>query len=115
MARRSGTTEVRRGWTQWSEADARLALGELATSGESAVRFARRKGFSGQRLQYWKKRLRAVAAPAAFVAVRLPGSTRARNTIEIRVGGIVVHVREELDVAHVARLVEALAKRTRGC
>ena len=115
MARKSRTREVRCRWTQWGEAEARVALGELAASGESAVQFARRRGFSGQRLLYWKKRLGAVAAPAAFVAVQLPSAPRARGTIEIRVDGVAVHVREDLDVAHVARLVEALGKRTGGC
>ncbi len=115
MARRSRTAEGRGRWTQWGEAEARVALGELAASGESAVQFARRGGFSSQRLRYWKKRLGTVSAPAAFVAVRLPSSSRARDTIEIRVDGVAVHVREDLDVAHVARLVEALGKRPGGC
>ena len=115
MARRSRTTEGRGRWTQWGEAEARVALGELAASGESAVQFARRAGFSSQRLRYWKKRLGTVSAPASFVAVRLPSSSRARETIEIRVDGVAVHVREDLDVAHVARLVAALEKRAGGC
>ena len=115
MARRSGTTEGRRRWTQWGEAEARVALGELAASGESAVQFARRRGFSSQRLLYWKKRLGAVSSPAAFVAVRLPSRSHARDTIEIRVDGVAVHVREDLDVAHVARLVAALGRRPGGC
>jgi hypothetical protein len=109
MARRSRTR-----WTQWGEAEARIALGELAASGESAVPFARRSGFSSQRLLYWKKRLGEVSAPAAFVAVRLPSGSHARDTIEIRVDGVAVHVREELDVAHVARLVEAPSRQGRA-
>jgi len=36
-------------------------------------------------------------------------------TIEIICGGITLRVREGLDVEHVARLVEALASRARGC
>jgi len=115
MVRRSRTVGARRGWSRWDESEARAALDELAASGESTIRFARRKGFSDQRLRYWKKRLGAAPPPVAFVAVRLPDSPRVRDTIEIRVDGLAVHVREDLDVAHVARLVEALAKRTRGC
>lgn len=115
MARKSRTRAGRGRWTQWGEAEARVALGELAASGESAVQFARRAGFSSQRLRYWKKRLGAAAAPAAFVAVRLPSAPRELDTIEIRVDGVAVHVREDLDVAHVARLVAALAKRPGGC
>ena len=49
-----------------------------------------------------------MSAPPSFVAVRLPSSSRVRETIEIRVDGVAVHVREDLDVAHVARLVAAL-------
>ena len=115
MARRSRTTAGRGRWTQWGEAEARVALGELAASGESGVQFARRRGFSSQRLRYWKKRLGAAAAPASFVAVRLPSSSRELDTIEIRVDGVAVHVREDLDVAHVARLVAARGKRPGGC
>ena len=62
-----------------------------------------------------KKRLGTVSAPPSFVAVRLPSSSRGRETIEIRVDGVAVHVREDLDVAHVARLVAALGKRPGGC
>lgn len=115
MALKSRTRAGRGRWTQWGEAEARAALGELAASGESAVQFARRRGFSGQRLQYWKKRLGGLGSPAEFVAVQLPSRSHVRETIEIRVDGVAVHVREDLDVAHLARLVEALARRTRGC
>ncbi len=113
MARRSQTSEGRRRWRQWSEAEARAALAEFAASGESAARFAHRTGVSSRRLAYWKTRLGTVAA--AFVAVQLPSNALVRDTIEICVDGVAVRVREDLDVAHIARLVDALARPARGC
>jgi transposase-like protein len=88
------------------------ALDELATTGESAVGFARRKGISTQRLVYWRKRLGEGTKPK-FVAVSL-ATARAAASIEIAALGVVVRVREELDVEHVARLVEAIGRRTGG-
>jgi transposase-like protein len=98
-------------WRRWAEEQAREALEELASSGESAAGFARRKGLSPQRIAYWRKRLGS-PAKAEFVAVALPAASRA--SIEISAGGVVVRVREELDVDHVARLVDALARRMGG-
>ena len=103
---------------QWTEDEARAALMELARSGESAAEFARSRGFSTQRIYYWKKRLAATSAVPAFVPVRLPvvaSSTIAPATIEIVSSGVTVRVREDLDVEHVARIVEALAGRAREC
>ena len=98
--------------------EARAALSELARSGESAAEFARSRGFSTQRIHYWKKRLGATSAVPGFVPVRLPvvaPSTMAPGMIEIVSSGVTVRVREDLDVEHVARIVEALAGRARGC
>jgi hypothetical protein len=108
----------RGGWHQWTEDEARAALTDLARSGQSAAEFARSRGFSTQRIYYWKKRLGATSAVPAFVPVRLPvvaPPTLARPTIEIFSRGVTVRVREDLDVEHVARIVEALAGRARGC
>jgi transposase-like protein len=102
---------VRR-WRQWSEEQARRALEELAASGERASVYARRKGVSPQRIAYWRKRL-AGSAKTEFVAVALP--TLSSATIEIAVAGVVVRVREDLDVDHVARLVEAIGRRAGAC
>jgi transposase-like protein len=56
-----------RRWRQWTEQDAREALAELTRTGESIAEFARRRGVSGERVRYWRKRL-ADRAPA-FVAI----------------------------------------------
>src|ERR1019366_7758075 len=89
------------GWHRWTEGEARAALTELARSGESAAEFARSRGFSTQRIHYWKKRLGAPSAVPAFVPVRWPvgaPSTIASATIEIVSSGVTVRVREDLDV-----------------
>lgn len=101
-----------RRWRQWTEDEARGALEELAQTGESAAEFARRRGVSTQRLAYWRKRLVASAKPR-FVAVALPG-TGSPASIEIASSGVVVRVREDLDVDHIAQLVEAIGRRTGG-
>lgn len=104
-----------RAWTRWTEAEARAALVELARSGESEHAFARRKGISRQRVRYWRERLGQLAAKPAFVAVDVAAARVAGEEITIRVGEVSVCVREDLDVDHLARIVEALGRRTRGC
>ena len=103
---------------KWTEAEARAALAEWRRSGETEFAFARQRGFSPQRLRYWRSRLRVsstqTAAPPAFVAVAMPATARATSRIEIHVGALLVCVREELDVDRLARIVGALA-RVRAC
>jgi transposase-like protein len=101
-----------RRWRQWTEQQARKALEELAASGESAAAFARHSGISPRRLAYWRKRL-AESGKTAFVAVALPAATSAR-WIEVAAGGVVVRIREDLDVGQVARLVEAIGRQVGG-
>ena len=114
MAQTTKSRDRKPAWRQWSEAEARSALAELATTGETAVGFARRKGVSPQKLQYWKKRLRAAGTPA-FVAVTMPATAIGRREIELRIGDIVVVVAEDSDVEIVARLAEAISRRMRTC
>jgi len=105
-------------WRQWSEAEARAHLDEFSRTAESAVGFARRMGISTRRLTYWKKRLASAKGretKPAFVAVTMPATPSARAEIEIRVAGVAVIVHEGCDVEHVARVVEALGRRTRPC
>ena len=93
----------------WKEKQAREVREELATTGESVAGFARRKGISSKRIAYWRTRLGARAKPQ-FVAVTLPAGAPP-GSIELSAGGVVVRVREGLDVEHVARLVEAIGRR----
>jgi transposase-like protein len=105
---------------KWGEPEARAALEEWKRSGQTEHAFARQRGFSPQRLRYWRSRLRAPtakrtsAAPPAFVAVAMPVAARETSKIEIHVGALLVCVREELEVEHLARIVDALA-RLRAC
>ena len=118
MARRTIRVEAGRGSQRWSDDDARTALKELAKSGMSAEDFAEGSGYSAQRLTYWKKRLSA-APVVSFVPVELPVasmSTPAQGHIEISCDAVVIRVREDLDVEHVARIAFALsAGRARRC
>ena len=124
--RPTGIRQARRNWT---EAKAREVFAELRASGESLAKFARRKEIPPQRLSYWSKRLTPLASrfsaffPARngmpetkFVAVALPAPLAATSPawIELAVGPAVVRMREGLDVDHVARLVEAIARRVGG-
>lgn len=112
MARRT-TGSTARGWKQWTEAEARRALAEHAASGMSAAKFCQTKGYSTQRLRHWAKRL-APARAMSFVPVALPAPSPGR--IEIACDDVVIRVRENLNVAHVARIAVALsAERARRC
>src|SRR5215211_8047686 len=91
---------------RWTEAEARAALQELGRTGESELAFARRTGISRQRVRYWRERL-AVAHTPAFVAVAMPGPAAAR--IELQFGDVVLRVREDVEVDHLAEIVCALA------
>ena len=102
----------RRGWRQWTEQDAREALAELAHTGESVAGFARRRGVSCERVRYWRKRL-ADGAPA-FVAVPV-GSDRQGPRIEITTAAVTLRVREDVDLEHLAALVDVVARHGRGC
>jgi transposase-like protein len=108
---RQRTADGRRRWRQWGEQEARDALSELARSGEGIARFARRKGISEQRLYYWRKRIGQTHAPA-FVSVPLPASI---PQVEIATEAVTVRVREDLDLEHLADLIEVVARRGRGC
>jgi hypothetical protein len=114
MSKGTRTTGVGGRWKQWSEGEARAALAELVRSGESASAFARSRGFSTQRIAYWRKRLGGASTPA-FVSVAMPPVSALRAPIEIVVGDVIVRVREEADVEQLARIVEALARGGRGC
>jgi transposase-like protein len=101
-----------RRWRQWTEQDAREALAELARTGESVAEFARRRGVSGERVRYWRKRL-ADGAPA-FVAIPV-GSDWHGPRIEITIAAVTLRVREDVDLEHLGALIEVVARHGRGC
>jgi len=114
MARRIPGRRARR---QWTEADARAAFEELAASNESSGQFARRKGFSPQRLAYWREKLagEALAVPA-FVSVALPVATSATaGQIELVARGITVRVREDVEPEKLAIVVDVLVRALASC
>jgi hypothetical protein len=80
--------------------------------------FCAREGYSQTRLRYWSERLGhdSVVRPqtVSFVPVTL-GRAHQRGHIEIERSGVVVRVREDLDVEHIARLVAALAVARQPC
>jgi transposase-like protein len=117
MGERSRTADGRRRWRQWTEAEARAALAELAESGESQAGFARRKGVSSNRLAYWRKRVGETASVPSFVQVRVPAARTAPEgaCIEIVIDDVAVRVREEIDVSRLASVVRALAGREPAC
>lgn len=115
MARRIPGRRARR---QWTEADARAAFEELAASDESSGQFARRKGFSPQRLAYWRKRLAGEALPVpAFVSLALPVATSATSgrQIELVARGITVRVREDVEPEKFAIVVDVLVRALASC
>ncbi len=117
MGDRSRTADGRRRWRQWTEAEARAALAEFAASGESLASFARGRGVSSNRLQYWRKRVGATTGAPSFVQVRLPArrAPLGEARIEIVVDDVSVGVCEEMDVGRLAALVRALAGREPAC
>lgn len=116
--RKRGQQSTGRKWTQWKEPEAREVLAAWARSGLSASAFCAREGYSDSRLRYWSERLgmrpAARTPTVSFVPLALPESAAVRH-IELERDGVVVRVREDLDVAHVARLAAALAAREPTC
>lgn len=113
-----GTRSSGRGWKQWKESEAREALASWRRSSLSAAAYCSREGYSVARLRYWSERLQDVAppipAPVSFVPIKVSDIRGARQ-LEIEHAGVVVRVREDLDVGHVARLVAALAAVETSC
>ena len=107
-----------RRWRQWKEPEAREALASWRRSGLSAGAFCAREGYSETRLRYWLERLdeppRSRSSSVSFVPVALSDVRRVQQ-LEIERGGVVIRVREDLDVAHVARLVAALGAAEPPC
>ena len=107
-----------RQWKQWKEPEARDALASWRRSGLSAAAFCALEGYSETRLRYWSERLneplRLRSPSVSFVPIALTDVRRVHQ-IEIERDGVVVRVREDLDVAHVARLVAALAAAEQPC
>ena len=109
MSRRPKT--ARRRWHHWTEAEATAVLDDFTAAGLTPTEFCVLRGISRSRLAYWRERLSASppASVPAFVEVALPVPPPRDAHIEIQRGGVVLRVREDIDVDHLARLVAALA------
>jgi hypothetical protein len=107
-----------RRWKQWKESEAREAVASWRRSGLSAAEFCARAGHSATRLRYWLQRLdeppQLGSTSVSFVPMAVHDVGPARQ-MEIERGGVVLRVREDLDVAYVARLVAALAVTEQPC
>lgn len=100
---------------RWSAAEARLELDAWRRSGAPMARFARKRGYQGQRLAWWLKRLEPTAdvAPAPVALAPAVVTDRGR-TAAVVVAIEPASVRLEIDDASavhpawVAELVAAL-------
>lgn len=109
MARRAPT----RRWKQWSEVEARAALGKWKES-SARIGVCAEPGLLGQ-----TPVLLAVAPGSAdelvFVLVVAPTRRDREARIELEQAGVVLRVREGLEVEHLARIVVALSRRAAAC
>ncbi len=97
MGKRSNGTGRRSGWKQWTAAEARAALREWESSGEPLEGFARRRGWTAQRLRWWQKRLgewKGRCGGAMLAPVVITGQPPARPVaaVTLRAGDLVVEV-----------------------
>lgn len=98
MGKQSSGTGRRSGWKQWTAAEARAALREWESSGEPVERFARRRGWTAQRLRWWKKRLgewdegRPAGPMLAPVVITGQPPARPAAAVTLRAGDLVVEV-----------------------
>jgi hypothetical protein len=107
-----------KGWTVWSETDARAEIALWKKSGQSLLKFTKGRGYTEARLRWWRKQLGDVppAAPTALVPVRIMGAECAaalemqlETAIEVVLrGGHVVRARRGFDAETLTAVVRAL-------
>lgn len=102
MAKRSSWARSGR----WTEHEARELLGAVEESGESLAAFARREGFSAERLYRWRRKLTG----QAFVEVeRESAGIDGCGVLEVVVAtGRVVRVPRDFDAVALQRLLAVL-------
>jgi len=113
--RRAGTATGSSSGRTWTAAEAQRLLSSWKSSGESLSAFARRHGFSAQRLSWWRRRLdeRTAAAEPVKLAPVVISATGARGTaVTVELGAVVVRVSElqAESAAWVAALATALSR-----
>lgn len=107
-----------KGWTVWSEEEARAELALWKKSGHSLLKFTRGRGYTEARLRWWRKQLGDVPAapPLKLVPVHIVGAecaapieTLLEAPIEVLLrGGHVVRVQRGFDAATLMHVVRAL-------
>jgi hypothetical protein len=100
---------ARSGWKQWGEEQARDELRQWRESGEGAEAFARRRGYSKERLRRWNARLnrtaRPVLLPVRVLAARLPEAPPLEVVLR---GGRVLRVPGGFDKGQLAEFLQML-------
>jgi transposase-like protein len=108
---------------RWTEADARVVLGELDRSGKPVRVFAEEHGLDPQRLYSWRRRFTAVAGGdnTRFreLIVRPSSEISGQDVDDSRfeivlASGVVVRVPSKFDAAALARLLDVLSQ-ARAC
>ena len=98
MGKQSSGMGRRSGWKQWTAAEARAALRDWESSGEPLEAFARRRGWTAQRLRWWQKRLgewkemRSAGPMLAPVVITGQRPPRPMAAVTLRAGDLVVEV-----------------------
>jgi len=104
----------KRGWRQWTAEDARRELSNWRASGKSLAAFVRERGYSKQRLRWWRDRLAQWDGPTAAPApVLVPASltlpAASLDAVVLRLpGGVVVEVGDTSKVS--AKWLAAFAR-----
>ena len=96
---------------QWTEVEARGVLESWRRSGKSIERFARERGFTPQRLYWWKKKLVFSAEPEVpkLVPVHVkPESRRGEAVTVLLRTGHMLKVAHDFDEHAFARVVALL-------
>lgn len=112
---------VRRGWKQWDEEQARRELSDFRESGEPREEFARRRGYSAERLRRWSQRLESATVTPSPSPLLLPvrlrsepvraaaAAPQAASPVEVVLrSGRLLRVHPGFDAAALAALVQTL-------
>jgi transposase len=102
---------------RWTEADARVVLGELERSGKPVRTFAEEHGLDPQRLYLWRRRFAAVAEGDNTTFRELIVRPSAGTSVPFEVvlpSGFVVRVPPGFDQAALCRLLDVLSQ-ARAC
>ena len=102
---------------QWSEVEARGVLGAWQRSGVSLERFAQQRGFTPQRLYWWKRKLgiskskTTPSAPLTLLPVKVQSEPRRGEPVTVLLPtGQILKVSRGFDEEAFARVVALLER-----